>query len=68
MSLPSRPKGEYRSAHNEDMPVTAAHGRLLLVPNTLDFGVANQADLEEVLPLGVIRTAARVTHWVAENA
>lgn len=43
-------------------------GRLILVPNTLDFGVAGDADLQEVLPLGVIRTAARLTHWVAENA
>lgn len=46
-------------------------GRLILVPNTLDFGVvaAPQApDLGEVLPLGVIRSAARLTHWVAENA
>ena len=46
-----------------------ARGRLVLVPNTLDFGVAGAAgDLREVLPLGVIRTAARLGHWVAENA
>ena len=46
-------------------------GRLLLVPNALDFGAvapAEAADLNEVLPLGVIRTAARLEHWVAENA
>ena len=43
-------------------------GKLILVPNTLDFGVAGDADLQEVLPLGVIRTAARLTQWVAENA
>jgi 16S rRNA (cytidine1402-2'-O)-methyltransferase len=45
-------------------------GRLLLIPNTLDFGVAGagEADLQEVLPLGVIRLAAGLTHWVAENA
>jgi len=43
-------------------------GTLFLVPNTLDFGIeGEQADLQEVLPLGVIRTAARLTHWVAEN-
>jgi 16S rRNA (cytidine1402-2'-O)-methyltransferase len=30
--------------------------------------VAGDADLQEVLPLAVIRTAARLTHWVAENA
>lgn len=46
-------------------------GRLFLVPNTLDFGVAAEPsarDLQEVLPLGVIRTAAQLSHWVAENA
>ena len=44
-------------------------GRLILVPNTLDFGVEGAAvDLHEVLPLEVIRMAAGLTHWVAENA
>jgi 16S rRNA (cytidine1402-2'-O)-methyltransferase len=46
-------------------------GTLFLVPNTLDFGVASDAPpagLQEVLPLGVIRVAAGLTHWVAENA
>ncbi|MBC7956131.1 MAG: SAM-dependent methyltransferase, partial [Cytophagales bacterium] len=48
--------------------MSSAQGKLILVPNTLDFGVSSDADLQEVLPLGVIRTAARLTHWVAENA
>ncbi len=44
-------------------------GTLYLVPNALDFGVAAGApDLQDVLPLGVLRTAARLGHWVAENA
>jgi 16S rRNA (cytidine1402-2'-O)-methyltransferase len=46
-------------------------GSLFLVPNTLDFGVASDApptSLQEVLPLGVIRVAAGLTQWVAENA
>jgi 16S rRNA (cytidine1402-2'-O)-methyltransferase len=43
-------------------------GRLYLVPNTLDFGTPDAGDLQEVLPLGVIRLAAGLTHWVAENA
>lgn len=44
-------------------------GRLLLVPNTLDFGVGGDLpELVESLPLGAIRTAARLEHWVAENA
>jgi 16S rRNA (cytidine1402-2'-O)-methyltransferase len=49
----------------------AVPGRLLLVPTPLDFGVISGAampDLQEVLPLGVIRQAAALTHWVAENA
>ncbi len=44
-------------------------GSLILVPNTLDFGIAaDPPDVRDVLPLSVIRTAARLTHWVAENA
>lgn len=47
----------------------AARGALILVPNTLDFGVAGEPPaLTDVLPSAVIRTAARLTHWVAENA
>lgn len=44
-------------------------GRLLLIPSPLDFGVAGAgSDLRDSLPLGVIREAARLRHWVAENA
>ena len=50
-------------------------GTLYLVPNTLDFGVVHHGadvgampDLQDVLPLGVIRIAARLPCWVAENA
>lgn len=49
----------------------ARTGRLLLVPNALDTGLAPGrmlASLDEVLPLGVIRTAAALGHWVCENA
>lgn len=49
--------------------MTPTLGRLYLVPNTLDFGTAGAPpDIQDVLPLGVLRTAARLTHWVAENA
>jgi 16S rRNA (cytidine1402-2'-O)-methyltransferase len=45
------------------------NGTLFLVPNTLDFGVsAELPPLSDDLPMGVLRTAARLTHWVAENA
>ena len=50
-------------------------GTLYLVPNTLDFGMAPSEagtsglpDLQDVLPLGTIRMAARLPYWVAENA
>ena len=49
--------------------MTRPNGRLYLVPNTLDFGTPGEfPDLQDALPLGVIRHAARLTHWVAENA
>ena len=45
-----------------------APGRLVLVPAPLDFGCAEQVPLGEVLPAGTIAAAARLTHWVCENA
>ena len=46
----------------------AAHtGRLLLVPNTLDLG-AEAADIQDIVPLGVLRQAAALGHWVVEDA
>ena len=51
------------------LPETRPNGRLYLVPNTLDFGSPGELpDLQDALPLAVIRQAARLTHWVAENA
>lgn len=47
-------------------------GRLLLIPNTLDLGCIEDGaplpDLQNVLPLGAIRAASQLRHWVAENA
>jgi len=42
-------------------------GRLLLVPNTLDLG-AEPVDIQQQLPLGVLHSAARLVHWLAEDA
>jgi len=42
-------------------------GSLLLVPNTLDLG-AEAADIRDVIPDGVLRRAAVLTHWIAEDA
>ena len=48
--------------------MTAPRGSLYLVPNALDFGMPGAAQpLDDVIPLGVIRIAARLRHWVAEN-
>jgi 16S rRNA (cytidine1402-2'-O)-methyltransferase len=43
-------------------------GTLLLVPNTLDLGTAHAPPLEMLLGAQVMAEAARLTHWVAEDA
>lgn len=43
-------------------------GRLFLVPTPLDFGCSEQAPISEVLPVSTLATAARLRHWVCENA
>lgn len=46
-----------------------APGALYLVPNTLDLGTPAQGQpIQDVLPAAVLATAARLAHWVAENA
>ena len=45
-----------------------SRGRLYLVPAPLDFGCAVEVPLQQVLPAGTIEVAARVTHWICENA
>ncbi|MEO6973217.1 MAG: SAM-dependent methyltransferase [Rhodoferax sp.] len=48
---------------------TAARpGRLYLVPAPLDFGCDRQTPLEHVMPAGTLQVAARLEHWVCENA
>lgn len=44
-----------------------ATGRLLLVPNTLDLG-AEAVALPQVLPEAVLQAAARIGHWIVEDA
>jgi len=46
----------------------AKTGTLYLVPAPLDFGCDAQTPLQDVLPEGTLRSAARLTHWVCENA
>lgn len=46
---------------------SASRGRLVLVPNTLDLGAAPQ-ELSDVLPRSVLQRAARLQHWIVEDA
>ena len=43
-------------------------GRLYLVPAPLDFGCDTQAPLQDVMPLGTLQVAARLSCWICENA
>jgi 16S rRNA (cytidine1402-2'-O)-methyltransferase len=45
-----------------------ALGKLFLVPAPLDFGCSIQAPLNDVLPQQTLQTAARLAHWISENA
>ena len=48
--------------------VPAPFGTLYLVPAPLDFGCEPQADLQDTMPMGTLKVAARLHHWVCENA
>lgn len=43
-------------------------GKLFLVPAPLDFGCDAPGDLHSSLPMGTLEAAARLSHWVCENA
>lgn len=43
-------------------------GKLYLVPAPLDFGCTQQAALQDTLPNGTLLIAARLEHWICENA
>ncbi len=46
----------------------ATPGTLFLVPAPLDFGCEQQAPLQRALPDATLAAAARLTHWICENA
>lgn len=48
-------------------PSPPGNGRLLLVPNTLDHG-NDPVPIEDALPRNVLQQAARLRHWVVEDA
>jgi 16S rRNA (cytidine1402-2'-O)-methyltransferase len=43
-------------------------GKLYLVPAPLDFGCETLTPLTDVLPLATLQAAAKLQHWVCENA
>ncbi|MEO7953116.1 MAG: SAM-dependent methyltransferase [Polaromonas sp.] len=48
--------------------MNGAKGRLYLVPAPLDFGCEILAPLQEVMPVGTLQVAARLSFWICENA
>ena len=45
-----------------------AKGKLYLIPAPLDFGCEVLAPLQDVMPLGTLQTASRLSCWICENA
>jgi 16S rRNA (cytidine1402-2'-O)-methyltransferase len=50
------------------MKTVTVKGTLYLVPAPLDFGCDTKAPITDALPLGTLQVAARLTHWICENA
>lgn len=50
--------------HTANSPVA----KLYLVPAPLDFGCDAEVALQDVIPEGTVRQAARLTHWICESA
>lgn len=50
------------------MNAPSPQGRLFLVPAPLDFGCDSLAALDDVMPMGTLRVAAQLSHWICENA
>jgi 16S rRNA (cytidine1402-2'-O)-methyltransferase len=46
----------------------SAKGKLYLVPAPLDFGCDEQTPITDVIPNGTLAAAARIQHWICENA
>lgn len=56
------------SPDNKRAPECAPRGKLYLVPVPLDHGCDQQVPAEDVIPLGTLRHAAKLTHWISESA
>ena len=56
------------TVNNKDNKSKSDKGRLYLVPAPLDFGCDTLTPLTDVLPLATLQIAAKLGHWVCENA
>lgn len=56
------------AASNNSNKDNSNKGKLYLVPAPLDFGCDTITPLNDVLPLGTLQIAAKLQHWVCENA
>ena len=65
---PSSPAWATTAAAPATAPAAGVRGTLYLVPAPLDFGCDAQMPLQGSLPEATLATAARLTHWVCENA
>ena len=48
--------------------IESPKGKLYLVPAPLDFGCDTLSPITDTLPLGTLHIAARLQHWICENA
>ncbi|MEY4884026.1 MAG: hypothetical protein RIS34_1880 [Pseudomonadota bacterium] len=67
MSTAPQAPDERRARSHQANPETGM-GVLYLVPAPLDFGCNAQTPLPDVMPAGTMQLAARLEHWVCENA
>ncbi|MFM9880616.1 MAG: ribosomal RNA small subunit methyltransferase I [Burkholderiaceae bacterium] len=68
MSDAGPPQGAKAPSGGSVLHTVKSRGVLYLVPAPLDFGCAAQTSLQEVLPQGTLAVAARLSHWITENA
>ena len=45
-----------------------AMGKLFLIPTPLDFMCESQVPLAQAMPMATVQAAARLEHWIVENA
>lgn len=68
------PHTKANKAEQPQPPNQPQKGRLILIPNTLDLGCVggdgqpSAPDLRDVIPMGALQAAARLRHWICENA